>query len=79
MHRLFSVDKELRIDNRPFPWQIEEENVQDDDRADDSFVEEMVGAESKPYTGENTVEDTPIDVDVASGGEEVFEWGDEDA
>nr|XP_031825649.1 zinc finger protein 853-like isoform X2 [Nomia melanderi] len=61
---------------------IEEESVQEDDHPelpDDPFVEEPVGAESKAHTGENAVEDTPNADDVASGGEEVFEWGDEDA
>lgn len=46
---------------------------------EDPFVEEPEGAENKASTGANAVEDTPQIEEVTSGGEESFEWGDQDA
>ncbi|XP_076758378.1 uncharacterized protein LOC143427804 [Xylocopa sonorina] len=61
---------------------IEEENVQEEEQfemAEDPFVEEPEGAESKPETGANTVEGSSKIEDVTSGGEGTFQWGNEDA
>ncbi|CAL7951253.1 unnamed protein product [Xylocopa violacea] len=62
---------------------IDEENVQEEEQfemAEDPFVEEPEGAESKPETGANAVEESAKIEDVTSvGGEETFQWGDEDA
>ncbi|CAK9822828.1 Proteoglycan 4 [Anthophora retusa] len=61
---------------------IEEENIQEEeiyDMTEDPFVEEPQGAESKPEGGANAVEESPKIEEVTSGGEETFEWGDNDA
>ncbi|XP_076234704.1 uncharacterized protein LOC143179383 isoform X5 [Calliopsis andreniformis] len=61
---------------------IEEENTQEEehfDLAEDPFVEEPEGAENKAPTGANAIEETPKIEEVTSGGEESFEWGNEDA
>ncbi|KZC06387.1 Filamentous hemagglutinin [Dufourea novaeangliae] len=61
---------------------IEEENAQDEERldmVDDPFVEEPEGAQCVSQTGGNAIEETSKIEEVTSGGEESFEWGDEDA
>ncbi|XP_033187501.2 uncharacterized protein LOC117155538 isoform X1 [Bombus vancouverensis nearcticus] len=59
-----------------------EDDVQEEERFEmtqDPFVEEPEGAESKPVTGGNAVEESPNIEEVTSGGEESFEWAEEDA
>ncbi|CAK9809054.1 hypothetical protein ANTPLA_LOCUS6007 [Anthophora plagiata] len=61
---------------------IEEENIQEEemyDMTEDPFVEEPQGAESKPEGGANAIEESIKIEEVISGGEESFEWGDNDA
>ncbi|XP_031774236.1 caldesmon isoform X4 [Apis florea] len=61
--------------------QIEEEDVHEEcecDLAENPFVEEPEGAEGKPVTGGNSVEESSKTEEVTSGGEESFVWGDED-
>lgn len=59
-----------------------EDDVQEEERFEmtqDPFIEEPEGAESKPVTGGNAVEESPNIEEVTSGGEESFEWAEEDA
>nr|XP_033324367.1 fibrous sheath CABYR-binding protein-like isoform X1 [Megalopta genalis] len=65
------VDDETRIEEDI----VEEEHLE----LDAPFVEEPHGAEGKSHEGATSVEDTPKIEEVVSGGEESFEWGDEDA
>ncbi|XP_031367753.1 chromatin-remodeling ATPase INO80-like [Apis dorsata] len=61
--------------------QIEEEDAHEEcecDMAENPFVEEPEGAEGKPVTGGNSVEESSKTEEVTSGGEESFVWGDED-
>lgn len=59
-----------------------DDDVQEEERfemAQDPFVEEPEGAESKPVTSGNAIEESPNIEEVTSGGEESFEWAEEDA
>lgn len=59
-----------------------DDDVQEEERfemAQDPFVEEPEGAESKFVTGGNAVDESPNIEEVTSGGEESFEWPEEDA
>lgn len=65
-----------------FAFQIEEEHVAEEEHlelTEDPFVEEPEGAESKPQTGPTAAGDAVQIEEVTSGGEEEFEWGDQDA
>lgn len=57
--------------NKKSDFQVEEENVAEEEQTEAPFVEEPEGAESKPHTGPTAVEDEPQ-------VEEEFEWGDQD-
>ncbi|OAD58338.1 Proteoglycan 4 [Eufriesea mexicana] len=60
---------------------IEEEDMHEEehfDMTEDPFVEEPDAAEGKVVTGGNAVEESTKIEEVTSGGEESFEWGNED-
>ncbi|XP_025158161.1 probable serine/threonine-protein kinase kinX isoform X1 [Harpegnathos saltator] len=60
---------------------VEEENVPEEEHpevTETPFVEEPEGAEGRPQTGPMASEDAPQIEEVTSGGEEEFEWGDQD-
>lgn len=61
--------------------QIVEEDAHEEEPFEmpDPFVEEPEGAENKAPTGGMAVEGAPKIEEMTSGGEESFEWGDEDA
>ncbi|XP_076637309.1 uncharacterized protein LOC143349727 isoform X2 [Colletes latitarsis] len=60
---------------------VEERDPQDEqfETHEEPFVEEVEGADSQIHTGATAVEDGPKIEEVPSGGEESFEWGDQDA
>ena len=64
-----------------FCTKIEEEAHEEEhfELSEDPFVEEPEGAESRLVTGGNAIEESPKIEEVTSGGEESFEWGDENA